>query len=166
MNLLVFSFLFCLPPSDTLTVTVFKVRDGDTIEVVHNGKELVVRLHGIDSPDKCQDQYEEAKAFTKQTLLNKTIKLVPTGTDQYNRIVAEILFDAANTKDEFGVWFNQAIVASGFAWHWPKFSQSPKLVQAQQTAMRFKIGVWKMKNPMPPWEFRRTEAYKQCVTNF
>jgi len=146
---------------------VTRIIDGDTIEMhADNGAYMTIRLHGIDSPDKCQNQFEEAKQYATQMLLSKKVKFYQTGTDQYGRFVGEIYIDANNTIDEFGVWFNAAIVGSGYAWHWPRYSNSQQLASLQLVAKRFKLGVWQESDPVPPWEFRKSDAYKNCKTHF
>ncbi|HAQ39082.1 MAG TPA: hypothetical protein DCQ58_11290 [Saprospirales bacterium] len=146
---------------------ITRVIDGDTIEMhADNGAYMTIRLHGIDSPDKCQNQFEEAKEYATKILLNKKVKFIQTGTDQYGRFVGEIYLDADNTRNEFGVWFNAAIVGSGFAWHWPRYSNSQQLASLQLMAKKLKVGVWQESNPIPPWEFRKSETYKNCKTHF
>lgn len=45
-------FLFLAPfPALAFHGKVVKVLDGDTIDVLHNGKAERVRLHGIDAPE-------------------------------------------------------------------------------------------------------------------
>lgn len=166
MNLLLPLVLFFAPTNDTLLVKVVKVRDGDTIEVSHKGKIIVVRLHGVDSPDRCQAYYDEAKAFATTTLLNRSVKFVPTGTDFFERSVGEIFCDAQNTSGEYSVWFNAALVGAGAAWHWPKYSNSPDLIRLHQTAKTMKVGLWAQPNATPPWEHRKTDAYKNCNSTY
>jgi micrococcal nuclease len=163
MNILIgVALLFHVVQNDTISGTVYKVRDGDTIEILASGKKIPVRLRGVDSPDKCQNGFEEARQFTKETLLNKTVKFVQTDTDRFERAVGDIFIDAENTRGEFGIWFNQILVTSGNGWHWPKYSDSKKLSDAQKFAQRAKAGLWKNQNPVPPWEFRKTETYLNC----
>lgn len=86
-------------------VFVERIIDGDTIETdVGN-----VRLLGINTPEKGEKYYEEAKSFLGEELLNKTVKLEFVGEkkDKYNRTLAYIFLDDVN--------INIKIVEAGFA---------------------------------------------------
>ena len=47
-------FLFTSPAHADFTGKVVGVIDGDTIDVMHNGRSERIRLHGIDAPEKSQ----------------------------------------------------------------------------------------------------------------
>jgi len=49
--------------TDTFTGKVVAVSDGDTIKVMHEGRAVKVRLHGIDCPKKKQPFGTKAKKF-------------------------------------------------------------------------------------------------------
>ncbi|MFZ1806380.1 MAG: thermonuclease family protein [Cyclobacteriaceae bacterium] len=167
INLFIALIFTVYPQQDFVIANVSAVRDGDTIELkMPEGWIAAVRLHGIDSPDKCQKQYEQAKQYAINLLLDKKVKFVKTGIDQYNRLVGEIYIDANNTQGEYPVWFNAAIVGAGYAWHWPRYSDSQKLASMQIVAQKLKVGVWEESNPIPPWEFRKSDEYKKCNTNY
>lgn len=155
---------FVLSPleSDTITAKVTKVTDGDTMHLLSDGKKIIIRLHGVDSPDKCQDQFQEAKVFATESLLGQTVTFIQTDTDRFERSVGELYLSSEKTDLNAGVWFNKLIVEKGYAWHWPKYSNSPLLKRAQEQAKRSRVGVWQQANPMPPWEYRQTEKYKNC----
>ncbi|MBV5328866.1 MAG: hypothetical protein JZU65_14760, partial [Chlorobium sp.] len=48
--------------------TVVSVTDGDTIKVLHDGKQEKIRLYGIDAPEKGQDFGQKAGDFTSALL--------------------------------------------------------------------------------------------------
>jgi endonuclease YncB( thermonuclease family) len=50
------------------------------------------------------------------------------------------------------------MVKEGKAWHYWKYSKSAELIRAEAEAKAGKKGLWSNPNPMPPWEFRRTEG--------
>lgn len=85
---------------------VERVIDGDTI-VVNN--DTHVRLLGINTPEKGEKYYNEAKNFLGNLTLNKTVKLEYIGDkyDKYGRTLAYILLDEKNINSE--------IVKNGFA---------------------------------------------------
>ncbi len=92
-----------LTESDYAHVT--RIIDGDTIEIRNNES---VRLLGINTPEKGEAYYLEAKEFLESLVLNKTVKLEFTNDryDKYGRILAYILLENEN--------INVKIVKNGF----------------------------------------------------
>lgn len=86
-------------------VFVDRVIDGDTIV---SGNESI-RLLGINSPEKGDLYYEEAKEFLENLVLNKTIELEfgKNKRDKYNRILAYLILKEEN--------INIKIVENGLA---------------------------------------------------
>lgn len=146
-------------------LTVVKVKDGDTVVAVSGeNKRIEIRLHGVDSPDRCQPFYQEAKEFASNQLLNKNIMYLETDIDRFERSVGEIYIQGADQADTYDVWFNQVLVEAGLAWYWSRYSNSDKLQSAQSEAQQSKRGLWHESHPTPPWEFRQTVEYKNCKT--
>ncbi len=82
-------------------VEVDRVIDGDTIVV---GNESV-RLLGINSPERGEDYYEEAKEFLEGLILDKRIKLeISNKKDKYDRILAFIFISNTNINIELVRW--------------------------------------------------------------
>jgi len=77
---------------------VERVIDGDT--AVINGSS--VRLLGINSPEKKENYFNEAKKFLEENILNKTVtlKFGKQKKDQYNRTLAYIFIDDKNINLE------------------------------------------------------------------
>jgi micrococcal nuclease len=145
--ILLVAFIF-LPV--TFTGKVVAVIDGDTIEVLQDGKAVRIRLHGIDSPEKTQAFGSKAKEFTSNLVFSKNVKVVEVQFDQYGRMVADVyLID--------GTWLNKAIVENGFAWHSKKYSNSQELAQAESNARKMKKGLWQDPSPIAPWEYRKSQ---------
>ena len=65
------------------TGKVVGVTDGDTIEVLHNGRAERIRLNGIDCPEKGQAYGKRAKQATSELVFGKEVKLQTYGKDQY-----------------------------------------------------------------------------------
>lgn len=128
---------------------VVGVDNGDTIEVLHDGKGEKVRLYGIDCPDIKQDFGQRAKEFTSQYVFGKIVEVEPVATDHYGRTVALVYFNNNS--------LNEAIIKSGFAWAYKKYSVKPQCAEwifFELQARVEKLGLWSMPNPTPPWEFR------------
>jgi micrococcal nuclease len=85
---------------------VQRVIDGDTI-VIEN--KTSVRLLGINSPERGELYYSEAKEFLEEMVLNRTVKLEfgKSKYDKYHRILAYIFINGKNV--------NLELVRKGFA---------------------------------------------------
>lgn len=89
---------------DYKVVQVERVIDGDTIVANES-----IRLLGINSPERGELYYNEAKEYLENLILNKTIRLEfgKEKTDRYNRILAYIHYKNKN--------INLGLVQNGYA---------------------------------------------------
>ena len=71
---------------------VTRVIDGDTFKV-YSGE--TIRLLCVDTPEKNQQGYEEAKLFLESLILNKEVNLIASLTDKdiYNRSLRYVYAD-------------------------------------------------------------------------
>lgn len=122
------------------------VHDGDTIRVLRDGKEVKIRLEGIDCPELGQDFGQNAKAFTSRLLFGKTLTVRVITTDRYGRLVARVSVDELDGSVE--------LVKAGLAWHLTKLSKDGELTRAEQAARNAKRGLWSNRSPIPPWLWR------------
>jgi len=85
---------------------VLRIIDGDTVEVENNIK---IRLLGINTPEKGEEYYYEAKNFLGLSILNKTIELKKgkEERDLYGRELRYLFSDGKN--------INLELVKKGFA---------------------------------------------------
>lgn len=83
-------------------VEVERVIDGDTVVV--NGTSI--RMLGINTPEKGEKYYLEAKEYTESLVMNKTIRLERQGKDKYNRDLAYLFYNGEN--------LNAKIVEKGY----------------------------------------------------
>lgn len=137
-----------------------RVVDGDTIKL-ENGE--IVRLCGIDSPEKSQPLGMESKAKLQQFIkqAGNEVILVETERDLYGRIVGDIFVRneaSRNPDEEFFV--NGEMVRSGMAYHYTRYSgncsNQSALETSEELAKSKKLGVWKG-NHEKPWDFRRRQ---------
>lgn len=99
-------FPFSLFPSSSFAATVRAVLDGDTIDLTDGTR---VRYLGINTPERGQPFYEEAKRYNERLVLGKEVRL-ETGTqerDGYGRVLASVY--AGN------VLVNARMIAEGWA---------------------------------------------------
>ena len=82
-NIILFKYL---NQSQKQTVVISRIIDGDTLETQQG---LMIRLENINSPEKNQPGYEQAKNFLLP-LVNTTVEIQITGTDKYYRTLAKI----------------------------------------------------------------------------
>jgi len=116
---------------------VTKVIDGDTIKL-SNDKE--VRLLGIDTPEKGQYYYDEAKNFLDDLVSGKKVILEKdvTNKDNYGRYLRYVLCD--------DIFVNLEMVKGGYARvviRVPDMKYADILMKAETDARKKQIGIWK-----------------------
>ncbi len=89
------------------TVVVNRIIDGDTIEAENRNESI--RLLGINTPERGEFLYGEAKQFLEDRILNKTVNLKfgKDRYDKYDRTLAYVFLDNKN--------INQELIENGFA---------------------------------------------------
>lgn len=122
------------PKSSLITAQVTKITDGDTLTLNDSTK---VRLLGINTPEKSQPFYQEAKNFLTSLAANQTIQLETKGQDKYRRTLGYIFKDSIN--------INEKILQNGLAtlYYYDKDNHYQKLKQAEQFARENSLGIWK-----------------------
>lgn len=76
---------------------VLRVIDGDTLEMridlgFHTHTVRKVRLLGVDTPERGQINYNEAKAFTTSTVLGKDVYVQTYKADVFGRYLADVWY--------------------------------------------------------------------------
>jgi len=99
-------------PESLPTAVVMEVIDGDTIEVQLEGKRETVRYYGIDTPERQERCYEEAKKRNEE-LTDRHVLLM---ADARDRDSGGRLLRYVFTLD--GSSIDAALVAEGFAHAW------------------------------------------------
>lgn len=61
---------------------VIGVTDGDSITVLHDGRQEQIRLWGIERPEKNQDFGTKAKQATSTLVFGKFVEVEPATTDR------------------------------------------------------------------------------------
>ena len=134
----------------TLEGVVTRVSDGDTIWVRgigEQGKGVKVRLDRIDAPESKQDYGFEAKEYLNGRIGGKTVKVEWEKKDQFGRILGIVYID--------GTDINLEMVATGNAWHYAHFDQTPEYAEAEKSARAARIGLWAGESPINPYDFRQ-----------
>lgn len=151
--------IFTITSAESYTVKVIGIKDGDTIAVLHEGREETIRLNGIDCPEKKQAFGNQAKKFTSELVFGKIVNVESVTKDRYGRTVADVITDDGKN-------INHEIVKNGFAWWYRKYASDDKeLERLEKEAKEAKRGLWVEYNPMPPWEYRKLGASQQKTTS-
>ena len=130
------------------TGKVIKIVDGDTFDLLTKEKiTLRIRMNGIDCPERKQDFYQSAKNALAGYVFNKEVKLLITGRDRNKRIIATVYCNGEN--------INLAMIQNGYAWHYKKYSTDTVYAKAEHQARLARKGLWRMVQPVAPWDFRK-----------
>ena len=154
MKLLIYSFLFLLFACKTKQNTplrfegkVIGVKDGDTFEVLFDGKGQTIRLEHVDCPEKKQPYGMAAKKFASDLCFGNIVRVENKGTrDRYKRLIATIFIN--------NICINKELVKAGFAWHFKKYSTDTDYDELEEQARQNKVGLWADSTQIPPWEWR------------
>lgn len=131
---------------------VISVADGDTITfLTSSGERRKIRLYGVDCPELQQAGGKAATEFTSSLVLFSNVKVQTMDTDRYNRTVAIVTL-------EDGRVLNEELVKNGHAWVYSAYCKTARCaywlgLEAKARAQR--LGLWRDKKPVPPWQWRR-----------
>lgn len=134
---------------------VVKVVDGDTIEVMRQGKAVRVDLTGIDCPEQQQPFGKEAEQFTSRLVSNQEVTVRIKSTKKYGGIMADVILSDS-------LHLNQELVQAGLAWYMKYAPDDKILADMEAKARNAKKGLWAEKSPLPPWEWRKIHQQTQA----
>jgi len=142
--------------ASTLQGKVVHVADGDTITVLDaTNTQHKIRLQGIDSPEKAQAFGQKSKQSLDRLVHSKQVTIEYQKKDKYGRTVGKVVFN------DLDVCLEQ--IKLGMAWHYKQYeSEQTKedreiYAQAELSARANAFGLWKDKQPIPPWEYRKQQ---------
>ena len=128
------------------------VHDVDTITVLQGRTQYKIRLEGIDTPELKQAFGTKAKQALSGKVFGKKVQVKWEEKDRYGRILGSVYVGRR--------WINNEMLVEGYGWHYKQYSKDRVLAQSEDAAKRAKIGLWRDRNPTPPWEFRKNGAPK------
>ena len=148
----------------TVTGTVTKVSDGDTIHVTTpEHTKLKVRLYGIDAPETPkinkrsgriskpgQPYGEESWKALEIKIMRKQVKLDIIDIDKYRRMVGMIWLGDRN--------INLEMVSEGYAEAYVEYLKPPyrsEFIEAEREAKSAGRGIWKLTEYERPKDFRK-----------
>lgn len=147
-----FAFLFLALHAEakTITGTVTRITDGDTVTFTSNtGGHFKVRLNAIDAPEKKQPFNKASRRSLAKLCLNQSATVITNKQDKYGRSIGDLFCN--------GVSANQYQVQHGYAWVFRKYSQEQRLLALESNAHHSYIGLWSDPSPIPPWEWRKAK---------
>ncbi|MFW7340038.1 thermonuclease family protein [Pollutimonas sp. H1-120] len=141
-----------------LTGRVVRVADGDTFNLLVQGKQQRVRLASIDAPEVSKDRERPGQAYAQASkealaalIAGKTLTVLCFERDRYERNICDVPLEDGTTA-------NRKQVQDGMAWAnmegRGKFMRDGKLPELEQQAKRQRQGVWQQPDPVPPWVWR------------
>ena len=153
-----------LEPIRTVTGTVTKVSDGDTIQVTTPEQtKLRVRLYGMDAPETPKPDQEtgrvnkpgqpygkESWKALEEKIGNKQVKLEIIDIDRYKRMVGMVWVGSRN--------INLEMVREGYAEAYTEFLKRPyrsQFLAAQQEAKSARRGIWGLPDYERPRDFKK-----------
>lgn len=134
-----------------ITGKVIAIKDGDTIDILFDGKPFTIRFAHVDCPEirKGQPFGKAAKTFTSDLCFGQIVTVLNEGKyDRYKRLIGIIITE----KNEN---VNKELIKAGFAWHFKQFSTDTSYANLEITARQNKLGIWADENPTPPWNWRK-----------
>jgi micrococcal nuclease len=157
-------FSFAREPIRTVTGTVTKVSDGDTIHVTTPEKtKLTVRLYGMDAPETPkinqrtgrinkpgQPYGDQSWKALDAKIMGKQVRLDIIDIDRYKRMVGMIWIGNRN--------INLEMVKEGYAEAYPEYLKEPyraQFIQAEKEARSARRGIWSLSGYERPSDFRR-----------
>jgi len=149
-----------LPPDSSLTIEssgtagaaadtfkVISITDGDTADILKDGKPLRLRFAGIDTPEKGQPFGNNAKQALSDRIGGKFVRVVIQETDRYGRAIADIYDEQGHVN----LW----LVQQGLAWHYTAYSDDVGLATAERDAKAGNRGLWSDRRAVAPWNWRK-----------
>lgn len=135
------------------TAKVVGIKDGDTIVVLYQKNELIIRFEHIDCPEGGQAFGKKAKQKTSSLCYSKAVTIRTAGKeDRYHRLIAEVY--------QGDLCVNKELVRSGLAWHFTKYSNQSEYTTLQNEAKHKQLGLWADPSPKAPWEWRKESRRK------
>jgi micrococcal nuclease len=141
---------------------VVYVDDGDTVVMLlANMSQMKVRLASIDAPESSHTNKEKGRAGqpyseNSKQFLSKLVKGAEVTArcfekDRYDRDVCDLFVKGESA--------NRKLVAAGLAWanqaSGGRYLRDKSLVKLEEDARGSKLGLWRGKAPVPPWEWRK-----------
>jgi len=160
ISTLAFFYVTCssVNSAQTYQGKVIKVTDGDSINILHEGNTLKIRLAEIDAPEeRGQPFWKISREALANYVAGKQVKVIEIDVDRYKRIVGQVYLG--------DLWVNSALVRGGYAYVYPEYATTKKLYEYETDAQGTKAGIWKLpeNERVEPWEWRKSKNNKPII---
>lgn len=135
--------------SDYLKGEVDKIISGDTIIVDTRKGDVKVRLYGIDAPENNQKYGNESRQLLKNLIDDQDVKVRIIDTDYAGTVIGKVYYR--------GEYINETMLENGAAWYDSSNADDKRLERAERQAQKRGAGLWRYRNPVPPWVFRQRQ---------
>ncbi|MGE4045612.1 MAG: thermonuclease family protein [Acetobacteraceae bacterium] len=125
---------------------VVGVHDGDTATVISRNEQIKCRLGNIDAPELHQPFGSRSRQALSRMIYRKPVTIDDQGEDRYGRRICIIYTNQGEV--------NRRMVKEGMAWVYVKYNRDPSLQTVEAEARIAHRGLWRERNPIPPWEWR------------
>lgn len=118
-----------------------------------NKRKYRVRFLGIDAPEKNQKYGQICGRSLNSKLKGRTVVVQYSDKDKYGRILGTVFLDDRN--------INLEQLRDGCAWFYRYFAKDVSrnwrsaYEEAENKARANRNGLWKDRDPTPPWDFRK-----------
>lgn len=147
--LLLSFFIPILLSAHVLKGKIVGVSDGDTVMLLDSSNtQYKIRLDEIDAPESGQAYGKRAKEYLSDLIFGKIVTIEYTKKDRYKRILGIIYLNDKNINEE--------MVKAGYAWRY-YYNKSDKLLELQNKAKAQRKGLWRDKNAIDPYLFRKSK---------
>ncbi len=134
--------------SSTLLCLILSVTDGDTLVASCDHHQIIVKIAEIDAPEKLQDYGLRSRQSLVELCMYKNAEITKKTMDRFGRTIAYVNCDGKNAGNEQ--------LKRGLAWVFDKYVTDQGLYAYQDRAKSDHRGLWKIADPIPPWEWRKT----------
>lgn len=141
------------------TARVIRVRDGDSLLVRADGRDIEVRLADVDAPERGQPHADPARKALIDLLQRRDVTVEVLDTDTYKRKVARV------RRVPDGLDINAEVVRAGNAWVFRRYVRDPSLFTLEQSARERRAGLWALPEDqrVPPWTYRERQRERRRV---
>ena len=145
-------------PLRTVTATITKISDGDTVQAVTpEGTKLKLRLYGIDAPETPKGKSQGgpfgngSRDYLASLVGQRSVRVEIRDIDRYRRMVAILWLGERNV--------NMEMISAGMAEAYGEYLKQPyrtPFLQAEQAAKAQGKGIWSQGNSYErPSQFRK-----------
>lgn len=135
-------------PGQTFRARVVEVTDGDTFDARRSdGREVTIRLHGVDTPESDQPHGRVATRATRNYIGGKTVRIAVQDVGRYGRAIGQVTVQGGD--------LGAMLIRNGHAWWYERYApRNTQYQRLQRQARNARRGLWKASNPTPPWQWR------------